>query len=285
MHDCIEEDSIYYLSCGERCMLRVMSTESSLVLYACVSKGNVILAEFVSSMDQDLGGLALQCIGCTPPYHRTFSHTLANRIYAFLIEDPFVYFAIFDQQLGKDQGFQFLERVKVAFLKHSRKGLARGLSNLKPGCFQEDFTSVFRKLLASKEFRSLKSPDASMLNPNGVLDSKLSAKGISVPLLGNMNSKSKKKHKFPAADEEVPRAITRDIAIENKVDVSDDVNLTRDFSASLQKNGSYIGHTGRHHAKKMWQRHVWTALSIDLVICCILFGVWLYICRGFQCIR
>lgn len=263
-----------------------MFTEPTLVLYACISKGNVILAEFISSMDQDLGGLALQCIENTPHFHRTFSHTIANKIYAFLIEDPFVYFAIFDEQLGKYQGFQFLERVKVSFLKHSKKGLARGFGNLKPGCFQEDFSSIFRKLLASREFRSLKSPDGdgSLVNPNGVLDSKLSSKkGISVPLLGTASSKSKKKNKVPAADELLD-ATSRDSAIENKVDVSDDANLTRDFSASLQKNGSYIGHTGHHHAKKMWHRHVWTALSIDLVICCILFGVWLYICKGFQCI-
>ncbi|KAL5702090.1 hypothetical protein ACHQM5_027349 [Ranunculus cassubicifolius] len=257
-------------------------TEPSLVVYACVSRGTMVLAEF-NNGDQDLETLALQCLENIPHYHHSFSHTIRNRIYCFYIVDPFVYFGIFEEELGKIQAFQFLERVKTAFVKTSKKAVGKGLDHLKPRCFHEEFANTFRRLLSSRELRSLKSPDVSV-NQNGMLDSKLSGKkAISVPLLGNMSTKTKKKNKIPA--EEMMNDGTRDITIENKVDVLDEGNLTRDFSASMQKNGSYIGHTGRHHARKMWRQQVWTVLLIDLVVCCILFGIWLFICKGFRCIR
>ncbi|PIA34768.1 hypothetical protein AQUCO_03700202v1 [Aquilegia coerulea] len=257
----------------------------NLIRYACVSKETIVLAE-ISFGEEDLSKLALQCLENIPQFHRSFSHTIGSKIYVFLIEDPFVYFGVFDEQVGKLQAFQFLERVKDSFIKISKKSLAKGLlNNVKLHYFQQEFSPVFRRLVASKDLRLLKSPDTSItmvgVNQNGVIDPRMSGKkAVSVPLLGKVSNKSsKKKKKNPLGDEE-----TRGITIENKVDVSDDIVLTRDFSASLQKNGSYIGHTGRVHAKNMWRRHVRIVLLADLVICSVLFGVWLYICKGFKCI-
>lgn len=42
---------------------------------------------------------------------------------------------------------------------------------------------------------------------------------------------------------------------------------------------------GRQKAKKIWRRHVWVVLILDLAVCLILFGIWLFVCRGFQCIE
>ncbi|KAF9601106.1 hypothetical protein IFM89_017011 [Coptis chinensis] len=241
-----------------------MVSEPSLIHYTCISRGTTVLAEF-NSGEQDLRALALQCLECTPHFHRTFSHTVGNRIYGFLIEEPFVYFVILNEELGKHQGFQFLERVKDAFVKVSKKKLVKGVDNLKDHCFHEEFSPVFRRLLSSNEFRSLKSPDTSVVSQNcGVENPRISGKkAISIPLLGKVSKHTKKKKKNPLDE---MNDETRDVPMENKVDVCEEVTLTRDFSASMQKNGSYIGHTGRHHAKKMWRRHVWTVLLSFIVL-------------------
>jgi len=41
----------------------------------------------------------------------------------------------------------------------------------------------------------------------------------------------------------------------------------------------------RHLASKMWWRNVKRVLILDLVVCCVLFAIWLGICRGFSCVK
>lgn len=42
---------------------------------------------------------------------------------------------------------------------------------------------------------------------------------------------------------------------------------------------------GRQYASRMWWRNVKLVLILDLVVCCILFAIWLGICRGFSCVQ
>ncbi|KAL2489619.1 calmodulin-binding transcription activator 5 [Forsythia ovata] len=45
----------------------------------------------------------------------TFTHTVRAQTYTFLIDDPFAYFAIFDQSTENLKGLAFLKRVNEAF--------------------------------------------------------------------------------------------------------------------------------------------------------------------------
>ncbi|KAF6154694.1 hypothetical protein GIB67_000578 [Kingdonia uniflora] len=222
----------------------------------------MVVAEYSSDVP-GLESLALQCLTNAPQFHIMFSHTVREKVYVFLMEDPFIYFAIFEEEFGRPQGFCFLQSVKDSFLKFVKSKSGRGKSNpmvnnLAPLCFQHDFSKVFcRLVLATTETVEVHSRSTS----GGTLDSRSSGKKfVSVPLLGHSANKHSKKKKN-----------------ENKLDVCDDDHLSREFSIALQK-------TGRHSAKKVWRRHVWIVLLIDFIVCCILFGIWLWICKGFKCI-
>ncbi|OVA08228.1 Longin domain [Macleaya cordata] len=205
-----------------------MVSDQNLVLYACVSTGKTVLAE-VSSSDRDLETLALQCLEKTPDFHISYSHTVRKRIYSFLMEDPFVYFAIADEEFGNSQSFQFLERAKHAFLKMLKTKSSERFENLTSHCFHEEFNPIFRCLMDST-FKSNSLQSSVMSSRNSRNDSHNSRKQ-------SKNSKKKK-----TSDEMDERG--SDIPIENTVDISGAVNQSREFSTSLLKNGSYIKNVG-----------------------------------------
>lgn len=41
----------------------------------------------------------------------------------------------------------------------------------------------------------------------------------------------------------------------------------------------------RQHASSLWWKNVKIVLFLDLIVCCILFAIWLGICRGFSCVH
>lgn len=257
-----------------------MIQDPNFVYYACVAKGTIILAE-INSKDADLGSLALKCLEKTPPLHTFFSHTIRNRTYTFLIEDPFAFFAIFDEKVEKSDGVAFLKGVNGAFREViERSSGKKRLDKLHSHCFQGELNPVFHQLLDSSndvdEEGSSNSPRSEMDHGRSTsLDSMKGKKMGSMPLLADAaNSlKLKKKRMFGQGEK-------------NMGDVSDDGSrLSRDFSVVMHKNG-FHGEGGHHHqkAKKVWKKQVWVVLSLDLMVCTILFIVWLCVCRGFKCI-
>lgn len=52
---------------------------------------------------------------------------------------------------------------------------------------------------------------------------------------------------------------------------------------SLRKSLS-SGSGGPQHARKLWWCQVKVVLAIDVILCLVLFGVWLGVCSGFQCL-
>ncbi|MCL7038970.1 hypothetical protein MKW94_000390 [Papaver nudicaule] len=247
-----------------------MVSDRNSVLYACISKGNTVLAEF-SSGDVDLQTKALRCLEKAPDYHITYTHTIRQKIYSFLMADPFVYFAIVNEEFGHLQSFQFLDCVKQAFSKILERKDVKRSEILTSHCFHEEFIPIFRSLMESEcksnELQSSVVSTGDLCNDGRNSRSKHS------------ENLRKKKHSGEMDDER------NELPIVNKVDSScGDSNSNSEFSTSLLKSGSYMRNNGYLHAKKMWRRHVWTVLLIDLMICCVLFGVWLWICRGFECI-
>uniref|UniRef100_A0A5B7A9L6 Longin domain-containing protein n=1 Tax=Davidia involucrata TaxID=16924 RepID=A0A5B7A9L6_DAVIN len=240
----------------------MMISNPNFVFYACVSKGTTILAEF-NSRDADLGTLAAKCLDNTPPFHTSFSHTVRQKRYTFLIDELFSYFGIFDENTQRSECLSFLKSVKDAFNEIIEGDDIKRLDNLKSHCFQGEFNPVFHQLLASPaDLEIMHSPRHGR---SGSLDSPRQKKKIG--LVGGDTCKNLKKKK------------------KNKVDVSDDgIGLSREFTVSLQKNGFHAGDAGNQKAKRFWKKHVWVVLSLDLIVCSILFGIWLWICRGFKCI-
>lgn len=258
-----------------------MISDPNLIYYACIAKGTTILAEF-NSKDADLGALAIKCLEKTPPLHSVFSHTVRNRSYTFLIDDAFAYFVIFDQKLEKSEGLAFLKSVRDAFngFKTGKSGKKR-LEKLNSHCVQGEFNLVFHQLLSSNsEMDNLISGVQLTHGSNGSSDSSRGGGSApaKMPLLGDaVNCLKKKKGKGGK---------TADVS-ERGLESSDDgmMGLSREFSVVMNKNALYSGEMGHSQkAKKVWKKHVWVVLSMDLIICTILFVVWLCICGGFKCI-
>lgn len=104
-----------------------------------------------------------------------------------------------------------------------------------------------------------------------------------MPLLADVSKNLKKKKKRLFGGEKTNGALQ-----ENKVDVlsDDDVSMSREFSLAMHtRNGLFGSDLGGGHqkAKHVWKKQVLVVLSLDLIICCILFGIWLWVCQGFKC--
>lgn len=260
-----------------------MISNPNLVLYSCISKGPIILADFSSKEEQEIGSVAQKCIEKSPPNHSFFSHTVSRRTYTFLIDDPFVYFAIYDVNLGKSEAISLLDRLKCAFDKFLVKGSIPEGDKLTSNCLQSQFNPVFLEIMAlDLEFvTSPTSESASSRNPS-VSSSKGRKSGV--PLLGNPIKGLKKKRRMPEAE---GNGKSKDGygGVENKMDLCNDVNGTsRDFPVCMQKGGGGFITGDRKKAKQIWRKHVLVVLFLDFVVCAALFGIWLYVCRGFQCI-
>lgn len=270
-------------------MMRI--SDPNLIYYACIAKATTVLAEF-NSKDADLGSLAIRCLERTPPLHSVFSHTVRNRTYAFLIDEPFSYFVIFDEKLDNSEGLGFLKSVKEAFngLKTSAN---KRLEALTSHCLQGEFNPVFHQLLSPNPvIGGLDSPSLgiSFTSDESSDLSRGSGSGpVGMPLLADPVATLKKKRRSLFGECSGGEArkggdLMSDRGLDPSVDGT--VGLSREFSLIMNKNVLYSGEFGHSQkaAKKVWKKHVWVVLSMDLIICTILFVVWLCICGGFKCI-
>ncbi|KAL6526992.1 hypothetical protein OROGR_016082 [Orobanche gracilis] len=236
-----------------------MISDPDLIYYTCIAKGTVVLAEF-NSKDAALGAIAAECLDNTPPFHARFTHTVRSRTYSFLIDENFTYFAIFDEKLNKPEGFAFLESVK-----HALAGVSKGrrsLQNLSSHCFQGEMRPFFQQLLGSglDHVEGLGSPSGT--------EHKLSHSG------GFQSGPAPIRERSKPGWEKGLNTMKNRLLGRKKKESGEDVG-----------NGLTVNKNGHQKAKPVWKKQVWVILSLDLMICVILFAVWLWVCSGFKCIH
>ncbi|XP_041009803.1 phytolongin Phyl2.2-like [Juglans microcarpa x Juglans regia] len=254
-----------------------MISDPNLILYACIAKETTILSQF--TREPDLEHLALKCIEKTPPYHSFFSHNIRSRAYTFLIEDPFVYFAVFNEDLEQSERLWFLNHVKCAFEKVIEGGALKGINHLSFLCLQKQCDPIFYEIKASDLSLVNVSPRTeSKGSRNPSLDSVNGMKMVITPLLGSKPCKALKKKKRMGGE---GTGVPKGGALDDKMDVFHDVNgVYKDFTLPVQKGFA----NDRQKAKQIWRKHVWVVLLLDLFVCSVLFVIWLWVCRGFNCI-
>ncbi|KAG7974280.1 hypothetical protein I3843_06G041000 [Carya illinoinensis] len=256
-----------------------MVCDPNLILYTCIAKGTTILARF--TREPDLEPLAIKCIEKSPPHHSMFFHTIRSRTYTFLIQDPFVYFAVFDEDLAQSDGLWFLNHLKDSFEEIVEGGALKGLDNINALCLQRQCDSIFRGTTTSLNLSMVNvSPGTEpKVSRNTSLDSVKGMKMAITTLLGSNQCKSLKKKKKKKMNGD--HAKLGDDALQNKVDGSHDVNgVYKDFSLPVQKGFA----NDRQKAKQLWRKHIWVVLLLDLFACLVLFVIWLWVCQGFNCI-
>ncbi|XP_010448072.1 PREDICTED: phytolongin Phyl2.1-like [Camelina sativa] len=260
-----------------------MITNPRMLLYTCIAKGTVILAEFVSKEEEPgIEDLALRCIENVPPHHSMISHTVRKRTYALIIDGIFSYFAILDEAVTKSESLWLFHRLKSVTESLMEDGSTADSLVNHPSrhCLQSKLEPVFVEITTNKdlelEFVGSSPPRTREINNNQSLDSSSRGRkggGAFMPLLGKPLRVLKNKKRLH----------------------TDEVNLNEKKMDSLGiggnkgvRNGLMIHHHHDHHhrqkAKQIWKKHVWVVLMFDLCICLVLFCIWLWVCQGFQCI-
>ncbi|KAM2281835.1 hypothetical protein ACFX1S_042379 [Malus domestica] len=172
----------------------------------------------------------------------------------------------------------FSHTLKSGFEDVSGSGSILVRDNFAPSCLQVQFDSIIRKVMASDL------PNSPAASRNLSFGASKGKKMVLTPLLGKNPSEGLKKKRRLSG--EVNGDLCKDVtAMEKKVDVCDDANGGgfRDFPLPTQKSG-LLPSGDRQKAKQVWTRHVWVVLILDLFVCAVLFGIWLWVCRGFKCI-
>ncbi|KMT19930.1 hypothetical protein BVRB_1g009770 [Beta vulgaris subsp. vulgaris] len=270
------------------------SMEKGFVHYCCVSKGGKILQAY-SGGDHEIEKLAAACLERAPLFHRWYSQTMSGRIFLFLMEDGFIYFAIANEGIGNSALLRFLENVRNEYKKITKKGssfLRKGGASNSNVNLQEQLVPVIRQLIASLQNvpQTGANGDGKSLNLSssphdayygGVVEVATSTKA---PLLGKKPLKQDKKvkdHHMIAMRgielEENRRSTDRDSDSNSAGATVSPMTLRKDMSASMR--------TRSQNMKRKWCRLVQLVLVIDVAICIILFLVWLLICEGLDCVR
>lgn len=145
-----------------------MASMTNLVYYASVARGSTVLADHKKAKE-DLSDVAVECLEKVPPFHNQFTYTIKQRMFIFLMDGAFTYYAIVDEALGKLKGMQFLEHVRDEFKLLLR---SRGLdgSRLERNALVADFAGVFKHLV--KPLVGVPQKEVDLDNNDHHLDSK-----------------------------------------------------------------------------------------------------------------
>ncbi|XP_057452296.1 phytolongin Phyl2.2 [Lotus japonicus] len=240
-----------------------------LIHYTCIARSSTILAHHGSgSNDPNMEALASECLALTPPNHSLFSHTVNHRTYTFLIDPPFVFFAIFDHRHTKSQTLAFLHRIRSSLTEtlHPLKDSSSSSSPpppLPPLSLQTQFDLILREILHLDDGSTRSPPPAVVGVPHGEGLKKKKRVVDSAAVAANGTD---------AKDRDLTTAAAM-------VDVNDDlVSLP-----AVVTKGVPGDHHHRHKAKHVWKKHVWVVLLLDLFVCAVLFVIWLWVCSGFKC--
>ncbi|KAF3440953.1 hypothetical protein FNV43_RR19239 [Rhamnella rubrinervis] len=280
-----------------------MGSIPNMVYYCCVSRCNRILYAY-NGGDHEIENLAVQCLEKAPPFHRWYFETMGKRTFGFLMEDGYVYFTIVDESLGNPGVLQFLEHLRDEFKKVARKGSRGSLSSMNSNGIQEQLVPVIRRLITSLENVSQggsewASETPPLLHaglspsPSGANGQTEVASSTKAPLLGKSSKQEKKKakdHVIAMRDVELDdhrKSTDRGVNIDSNSSTLDSTSqVGAGSSISLQKDsGSMRIRSGSQGVRKKWWRQVRIVLAIDAAVCLILFVIWLFICRGIECIH
>ncbi|XP_010520972.1 PREDICTED: phytolongin Phyl2.2 [Tarenaya hassleriana] len=235
-----------------------MISDPDLLFYACIAKGTVVLAE-LSSKEPGIEATALRCIENTPPNHSIFSHTVRERTYTVAIDDPFVYFAISDEDMEKSEGVWLLNRFKSTMEDLVKSGSIDSLDNLSSHCLQSELDPLFAEIVGGELGLD------SALEESGRYPSMDSWKGwraAIMPLMGNPLKVLKKKRLHTDTKDKDARDLRGD-------------GSSGVLCKELRKGWLLQNHQARRN-------HVWMVLAFGTLICAVLFGAWMRVCQGSQ---
>jgi len=257
-----------------------MGSMTNLVYYTSVSRGSIILADHKKPREE-LTEVAVECLEKVPLYHAQFTYTIKQRMFIFLIDGAFTYFAIVDEAVGKLKAVQFLEHVRDEFKLLLR---SRGLDGfrLERNSLVHDFSGVLKQLVKPMVGIPQKEVD---MDKDYDLDSKDDT-SLSPPRDGHSGPLTANGGHHPKQSTKQQQVVqVKEIMMTNSGKALDKCQKLEGGPSSDMDGGSSRKMKGRQLASRMWWRNVKLVLILDLIVCCILFAIWLGICRGFKCVK
>ncbi|XP_031491139.1 phytolongin Phyl1.1-like [Nymphaea colorata] len=252
------------------------------VYYCCVSKGTKVLAAYTAG-DAESEKWAALCLERIPPFHAHYLQTMRSRIFGFLMEDDHVYFTITDEGLGKSGVLQFLVNVRDHFNKVVNNGEAGGLG-LTSFSLREELVPVLHRLIMSLENVSrIDSNRQNLCSVTAESDPLVchDKDGLESSTVTPFLEKAKYVAEVKADVEEEGNGSIKGPTV--NVVIDSNVNGVHPSGFPLQRSASRKL-AAQQLARRKWWRHVWIVLIVDMVLCFILFGVWLGVCRGLRCV-
>lgn len=123
-------------------------------------------------------------------------------------------------------------------------------------------------------------------NYNQASDKSSGSRSPSTPLIGKTIGKKykQKTHKEEARDAMENGEDNKGKAFDkvHRMEIAKDVGSP---NAQVQRLGSSKSFRGQQVAQRMWWKSVKLILLLDVLICLILFCIWLGICQGFSCMK
>lgn len=249
----------------------------SKVYYCCVFDGKAKIQSYNNRKDEKLETMADHYLENAPPHHSWFFHTVRRTTYGFLMERGFTYLVIVDSTIANPYLLNFLRYLRDGFRK-----LSDSRGNLTP---------VMRRLMVSLE-NTPKSPciedmmkmaadtaAAAAAAQEGANNGNSSGEAPSVPLLGDSSGGSGSGNRRKMKESRDSDAIARQ---------PNGTSPTTPAAFRLQKCLTSVHPRATEQSmeagRAAWFRLVKLIVAIDLFICLLLFGIWLFICDGFNCL-
>ncbi|MCO5600569.1 hypothetical protein L7F22_054683 [Adiantum nelumboides] len=287
----------------------------NLIYYASVCTSALdTIAEYLDG-DAELPRMALNCLQLLPPYHSRLSHTTNRRMFACIIDQPFLYCTIADEALNRSSVMSFLEQVQQEFMLYATAtGCLADHGKWEAHSLDVTFDSIFRRLVSPFVGIPQEEKDCIAAEPSNnqmytdveadvesglgntyydrynhaspCHDMSSGSRSTSIPLISKTSSTKykHKKNKDEARDasEKVEDNKGRPFDKVHKLEITGDITGPK---TQLQRLGSSRSFKGQQVAQRMWWRSVKIVLMLDAFICLILFCIWLGICRGFSCTK
>ncbi|KAL1542737.1 phytolongin Phyl1.1-like [Salvia divinorum] len=227
-------------------------TNMDKVCFCCVWKEGRVLYKY-SIGNHEIDNMAALCLESIPPYHRSYSQTIASYTFTFLIDGAVVYLAILRRHtLTNAHLLAFLHSLRDQFTSTASSAAA--------------LDDAARRLVASLERLSEGGGGPAWPDMNGA-----GAAGTSstkAPLLARPCKQDKKKKKQKDGGDDMGAAV---------VDIETPEHRRPGNSDGIKTSPQYL--------RDKWCRQVRIVLAIDAAVCLVLFVIWLVICNGVECIR
>ncbi|KMZ65951.1 hypothetical protein ZOSMA_304G00100 [Zostera marina] len=222
----------------------------SKVYYCCVFDGKTKIQSYNKRKDQILETMADHYLENAPPHHSWFFHTVKRTTYGLLMERGFTYLVIVDSTIVNPYLLNFLRYLRDGFRKLSD---SRGNLNMKRLMVSLENTP---RDTCIEDMMKIAADAAVMASQEG---GNSPGEAPSVPLLGDAIA-------MPA----------------------NGTTATTPAAFRLQKNSTSVHsrstQLSMEAGRVAWFRLVKLVVAVDLFMCLLLFGIWLFICDGFNCL-